>query len=183
MKKEKIKITLENCEGYTKLHEAYEFNDSERNKINSSATKGLIVTAITFPAGFVLLFTGGFYIAPLIMFGGLATPAISILVQTIAIRKKKKAKVASQYPDIDSNISFDELELALAMNKILKYKEENGKIYDFYDISGYKNYIKANQIKKEMLEEQSYRSFEDDFNVSKEKIDKVKVKVKTMVRK
>lgn len=110
-------------------------------------------------------------------------PMIVAFVQSVAIKKKKKKAVASQYPDIDSNISFDELELALANKKILKYKEENDKIYNFYDITGYKNYIRSIELKDEMKKEDSYKCLKNDFSISDEELEKVKVKVKTMVRK
>lgn len=186
MKKEKIKITLDNCEGYTKLHEAHHFNENESNKINSSIAKGFIMAAITFPAGFVLLLTdviGAFAAAPII-FGGLASPAIACLIQTVTIRKKKKAAVALQYPDININISHDKLEEALEKVGILKYERDKyDELHRIYDVKGYKNCILANQIGRKMIEEQSYKRMKSDFTVSQDEMDKVKVKVKTMIKK
>ena len=186
MKKEEIKITLENCEGYSKLHEAHHFDENERNKIDSSGAKCMIVPFITLPASFALLITdviGAFTAAPII-FGGFAVPAIAILVQTVAIRKKHKKEVALQYPDINTNVSHDKLEEALEKVGILKYERDKyDELHRIYDINGYKNCILVNHVRKEMVQKQSYKSLKSDFTVSNKEMDKVKVKVKTMVRK
>ena len=41
----------------------------------------------------------------------------------------------------------------------------------------------ANQVKEDILEEYNYKNFSNDFNISRKEMDKVKVKVKNMVRK
>ena len=38
-KKEEIKITLENCEGYSKLHNKYSLNQDESNKMKKNIKK------------------------------------------------------------------------------------------------------------------------------------------------
>lgn len=184
-KKEEIKITLENCEGYSKLHNKYSLNQYESNKMKKNIKKSLVITVIAIPLSVVFAIVGVEKLIVTLVFScGVFTPAIVFSQNLYSIEKKHEKDVALQYPDINTNVSHDELEETLKMTGILKYKsDEYGKIHEIYDIKGYKNCILANQIKKEMLEEQAYKKFENDFNVSNKEMDKVKVKVKTMVRK
>ena len=88
------------------------------------------------------------------------------------------------YPDVDVKVSQIELEKALEKSGILKYEyDKDGNVCEYYDIEGFKNCFMANQVKEQILEEYDYKNFSNDFNISSEEMDKVKVKVKTMVRK
>lgn len=122
-----FQITKENCKGYCELFEAHHFNDKENTRIikNSAAAYTVILFALIIyqSMGIPLVF---------IEFSCLAT--ISFIGYAVTRNKidlsNKKKKIAKKYPNIDTKIKFDELELALVKANILNYTDKKRENYN-----------------------------------------------------
>ena len=185
MKKKEIRITLDNCEGYSKLYNKPNFSVDEFDKIQKNIVKATVVAIMVL----ILSITTGMIgtnllVTSSLILGFVLTPLAVYIQNMYIIEKNYEKEISLMYPDVDVKVSQIELEKALEKSGILKYEyDKDGNVCEYYDIEGFKNCFMANQVKEQILEEYDYKNFSNDFNISSEEMDKVKVKVKTMVRK
>ena len=185
MKKKEIKITLDNCEGYSKLYNKPNINVDVADKIQKNIVKATIVAIMIL----ILSMTTGIFgtnllVTTSLILGSFFTPLAVYMQNMYCIDKNYEKEIASMYPDVDLKVSQIELERSLKNAGILKCEyDKDGNVYEYYDIEGFKNCCMANQVKEDILEEYNYKNFSNDFNISRKEMDKVKVKVKNMVRK
>lgn len=106
MKKEKLQITKENYEGYTKLYDTYFFDDKDEPRIFNTALGGAITLAI----GVV----GLLYSPVPLLFGAAIVASIGMTVGSVRdIISEKQNKLKKQYPYLNYKISKQELEESL----------------------------------------------------------------------
>lgn len=179
---EKLKITPENYEGYCELYKKYFISDDKLIKNyfkpvfkTFCLTGALFIGIAIFKAPpFILnLATANFAIMPFVVLG-----------KTICTQKKDREKYfETNYPNINEKVSFSELREALEKAKILKYVHHGSNCFQELDIKGYLNYIECEKIKNEVINENTHEIAQVNFNIPDSELEKVKVKVKTMIKK
>lgn len=178
-----FRITKKNYEGYYELGKIKLLDPLKYEKYAKRFAKIELVMFILF----ILLVSFNVslgIILPII-------PCAVAIVTTYRNYSKKIKKLKEKYPYVDDKISKDELTKGLEDANILKYEKKNNIINYVLDKEGYlelleeiktKNeYIdKCNTIKNEVL--RNHKIVQDDFSISDEELEKVKVKIKTLVR-
>lgn len=101
---------------------------------------------------------------------------------------KRKLKILQEkYPYLDLKIDSYDLTKALADAKVIEHKRYTGDIefnigeYDS-NIEEYENYLKAEEIKENYFQETKYERYMINPEVSHEELERVKTKVKSLMR-
>lgn len=171
MKKEKLKITKDNYEGYTKLYDTYFFDEKDETRISNAALGGVISLVI----GVV-----GLLYSPIpLLFGG--TILLSICMTAGSVRDiilEKQDNLKKQYPYLNYKISKQELEEALEEVGIVT---KDGHGYANIDMTKFEERLQQyEEVKESYMKEQktNYYSSLECQSLDSEKRVKVFVKKK-----
>jgi len=177
---QKLEITPDNYEGYCELRKVYY---SSKNSMDTKST--VLYVVFYFILYFIAVFTNLFLIGIPVTIMMLATPFII----TKKYLTKNFKKIKEKYPYVDTNFNLDDIENALKDVEILKYHRDGNILIEEIDIKGYleniekQKYInKCEKIKNNILNENKYENFQNDFCVDEEQLDKVKIKIKKLNR-
>ena len=177
---EKLMINKENYEGYTELYRARRFfSKKSREHYEKIGKKIAIFFGVTAPIGLlamisvaVLGLTGVVKLLSFMTFMApwIIAPIVAWYTQNRLI-KKQIAEVKEKYEYVDTDIKTEELEKSLEKANILKYKYG-----DRLDIEGYKDYLKAEEVKEKYFEETRYDGYRVNPEITQEELEKPKVK-------
>lgn len=174
------KVTPENYEGYCELFKSKIANNAQIDKYVTKVSKTgiipgiLVVGSVVFHAADILVL--------LSIINFILVPPLAASISMLNDKRKLKKEFSSKYPDIDVNLTIYEIENMLIDAKILKCGVVNGQYRKELDVEGYKNYIKCEKIKQEVIDNYKKLPLEADYDVPSHELDKAKVKVKTMIK-
>lgn len=186
MENENLVITKDNYKGYVELYK-------KRFNMNCNLRKLAYRTLIPFAMlPLVIIITAvlkngiipiGLSVLETVVFVGAgSTNLIIFFNKKNDIENKNDKEVVEEYPYVNINVSDYELEDALIEAKILTYKYKNNVRYEYLDIEGYENYLKCEEEKEKYLEETKYDGYVVNPGVTQEELERVKEKVKKLVR-
>ncbi len=135
----------------------------------------------------------GFFIpAPLIMIAlcvgyAIMSSTYGMIHDVYMYEKLKYKSIQEKYPYVNTKINNRVLTKALAQAKVIERKRYTGDLefnINEYDsnIVNYENYLKAEEIKEDYLKETKYKSVSVNSQIPEEELERVKTKVKTLVR-
>lgn len=170
MKKEKLEITKNNYEGYTKLYDTYFFDKKDEPRIYKAILGGVFMLGIGFC---------GVIFSPVpLLFSAVLPLSIGLTIGSVRdIILEKQDELKKQYPDLNYKIPKQELEESLKEVGIVT-KDDYG--YPSVDVTRFEETLQKFEEEKEkhfMDQSRNYSSFEDRNNPKRE-ANKVLVKKK-----
>lgn len=174
------KITPENYEGYCELYKSKFMSNGEAKKLLINGIKSAVIPAILFILTVILNLNNIFVFLSAANF--IVVPTLVMSKSMFDNSKKVKEQLATKYPNIDVNVSIVELERMLEEANILKYENIDGSYYKELDVEGYRNYIECEKIKNDVIKTDRYNYEPADLTIWDDKLEKAKVKIKTLNR-
>ena len=177
MKKEKLEITKNNYEGYTKLYDTYFFDKKDEPRIYKAILGGVFMLGIGFC---------GVIFSPVpLLFSAVLPLSIGLTIGSVRdIILEKQDELKKQYPDLNYKIPKQELEESLKEVGIVT-KDDYG--YPSVDVTRFEETLQKFEETLQKFEEEkekhfmdqsrNYSSFEDRNNPKRE-ANKVIVKKK-----
>ena len=192
-KDEELVITKDNYKGYFELFTAKQkgkrFVPNEEGLIYvEKITRKMLIISMALVLGLL-----GFFIpAPLIMIAlcvgyAIMSSTYGMIHDVYMYEKLKYKSIQEKYPYVNTKINNRVLTKALAQAKVIERKRYTGDLefnMNEYDsnIVNYENYLKAEEIKEDYLKETKYKSVSVNSQIPEEELERVKTKVKTLVR-
>lgn len=163
----KLKITVENCKGYSELY---------NKKYNTICDAIVLSSIIVIPLAFLSLFIPTLIIITL----PIILSCVSIMPLAISLKFKHIEKDISKKYNIDTKISLNKLQVALEEVGIIKGDNEIADVENYIErIKKEKEMKKYNEIKDNYIKENRYANVQASLIISSEEIKKVK----TLIRK
>lgn len=177
-------INKDNYKGYVELYKAYRFNSEEQNNFIErfiDASKYYLVSSplliilapllVINPVCEAIAFTiFGIYIGSGISAGCFA------IIKNNQLRNMKFQRVIEKYPYVDLDIKRENLEKSLEDAKILQYEHTDNECLPVLKVTGYEEYLRAEEIKKNYFEETKYDKYVVNPEIEEMAIDEGKTK-------